>query len=410
MKVSKQVGIMWTLLVVAPLAGCGGAGAEQKDSAAQGPVYVVSTGVSSGDDFFGYLTTVGSLDPGTTFSLDGAIEVDPSWIFSSPGKPYVYAASLLQPTIDRYLITDSGALARDATVSFANLGVQSAYLAASAPIYSDDKSYFVDDAQDQMVIWNPAAMTIIGTIPFGDQPEGALPPQPEGTVVVHDGLIMTAIDWSDSSSDPSLYGSKVRLLGIDPATDTIVQSTTDARITYASPLAQASDGTVYYSPPSFVAAEIQVAPGHGSPSQALSVGPTSAAFDPTFDLDLSALVGGRPAGDFILLDDQTAIVRAWHADLADPVTEANWKDVLWTEAGFLWWRWHVGDAQAIQIPNQSPGALGASVTRIDGKLYVVRTSADSTTSTLDEIDAQGEFTATLSGPGQLIGAGAVRVR
>src|SRR5262249_54811861 len=169
------------------------------------PLYVISTGVSSGNDFIGYLATVPSLDATTTFNLDKAIEVEASWIFAQPGKPYVYAASIFGPTIDRYLAGADGALTKDRSVSFANLGVQSPYLAALAPVYSDTKSYFVDDSQDQMVIWNPNEMTVIGTIPFNDAMDGALPPQPEGTVIVHDGLLMTAIDWSDSSTDSSLH-------------------------------------------------------------------------------------------------------------------------------------------------------------------------------------------------------------
>jgi hypothetical protein len=201
----------------------------------------------------------------------------------------------------------------------------------------------------------------------------------------------------------------VRLLAIDPATDTIVKSTDDDRLTYASPQARTSDGTEYFSPASLIAA-YSLVPGHGSPSRALRVGPGSRAFEPGFALDLSALVGGRPAGDFTLIDDQTAILRAWHADLADPVTVENWEDVLWAQAGFKWWRWHVGDAQAVEIPNQSPGTLGAAVMRIDGQVYVLRTNEDSTTSTLDRIDAQGAFVAGLSGPGQFIGNGVIRIR
>lgn len=46
--------------------------------------------------------------------------------------------------------------------------------------------------------------------------------------------------------------------------------------------------------------------------------------------------------------------------------------MLWQEAGFLWWRWHIGDAQAVQIANQEPGSLGATVFKIDDKTYSTR--------------------------------------
>jgi hypothetical protein len=395
--------------LVAVCAGCGGDAAKM-EGPGTGPLYVISAGVATEDDFIGYLATVKSVDETSTFTLDAAKEIEASWIFSKEGQPYVYAASLFSPTITRFVVKDDGTLDQDKTVSFADYGVQVAYMAALAPIYSDEKSYFVDDAQDQLVIWNPKEMKAIGTIPFGDMPEGALPPAPEGSVFVHDGLIMTAIDWSDWMEDSSAYGSHVRLIAIDPATDKVVSVKDDDRITYAGLQGTGSDGAVYYSPASLISAYTLIGAGHGSPSRALRVPKGSRAFDPTFTLDLSALVGGRPAGDFTWIDGSTALIRAWHAELADPVTPATWQDVLWAQAGFKWWRWHAGDAQAVEIPGQQPGTLGASVIKVDGKLYVVRTNEDSKTSTLDRIEADGAFHPTLTGPGQFIGSGVLRIR
>ncbi len=391
-------------------AGCSDSDDGPKESSAAGDAwYVVSTGVSVGDEFVGYLASVPSLDAETNLDLDNAIEIEPSWIFSKQGQPHVYAASLLSPTIIRYSVSDEGKMVPDKTVSFANFGLQSAYLAAGAPIYSDEKSYFVDDLQDQIVIWNPKRMETIGTIPLDDGMDGKLPPAAEGTIVIHDGLILTVIYWLDPNDDPSLYGSHVRLIAIDPKTDEIVSSTDDTRLTHAAPLGRATDGSLFYSPGSFISAEAVVGEGHGSPSRLLRVGPQESTFDADFDLDLSALVGGRPAGDYTLLNDDTALIRAWHGDLADTITDENWKDVLWSQAGFMWWRWHVGDAEAVQIPDQTPAALGSSVFSLDGKTYVLRTSADSASTTLDEIDDQGGFRPALTGPGQFIG-NVIRVR
>ncbi|HEY0464148.1 MAG TPA: hypothetical protein VGC79_08070 [Polyangiaceae bacterium] len=393
------------------LSGCGADDSPKADrNGASGASYAVCTGVLVGENFISYLTTVPSLEAGSRFNLDHALEIDPSWIFGQQGRPSVYVASMLVPTIDRYDLNADGSLTKGDTVSFANYGLQSAYLAAAAPIYSDDKSYFIDDLQDQVVIWNPRLMRTIGTIPLGNRNEGKLPPAAEGTIVMHDGLILTVTHWSDPNEDPSVYGSHVRLVAIDPKTDQIVRSTDDARLTYAVPQGRASDGSIYYSPNSFISSETEVGPGHGSPSHLLRVAPNAAEFDAEYELDLSALVGGRPAGDFTLLDDQTALIRAWHPELVDPVTPETWKDVLWTEAGFLWWRWRVGDAEAVQVPNQNPGALGTAVFSLDGKTYVVRTSSDSTSTSLDEVDVAGEFQPALTGPGQLMGNGIVRLR
>ncbi len=409
-RIINKTGALLGGLALSLLSGCGSDAGTPSQGNGTEARYAVSTGVLVGDEFVGYLATVPSLDQTTTFNLDNAIEIEPSWIFGQEGKPYVYAASLFSPTIVRYSLSADGTLAEDDKVSFANFGLHGADQAASAPIYSEDKSYFVDPEQDQVVIWNPRLMQAIGTIALNDSNEGPLPPAPEGSIIIHNGMILTVIHWSDRNEDPSVYGSHVRLIVIDPKTDKVVSSTDDDRLSYAAPQGRASDGSLFYSPASFIASETEAGPGHGSPSRVLRLGPKATTFDDDFELDLSSLVGGRPAGDYTLLDDQTALIRAWHPELADPVTSDNWKDVLWTQAGFLWWRWHIGDAQAVQIPDQSPGALGSAVFGLDGKTYVMRTAEDSASTTLDQIDADGGFRPTLTGPGQFIGNSLVRVR
>lgn len=390
-------------------AGQGGEGTET-DGGQDGPLYVVSTGVDTGDDFVGYLALVDSLDRSADFDLRNALEIEASWIFSRPGAPSVYAASLISPTIRRYDLNEDGLLELADTVSFANYGLQSAYLAASAPIYSDEKSYFIDDVQDQVIIWSPGEMKVLGTIPLGDELEGTLPPAPEGTIVLHDGLLFTEVNWSDWMADSSTYGTHTRLHVIDPETDSLLDTIDDERLNYASPLSATSDGTLYYSPVSLISAYREIGPERGAPSRALRIEPSEHSFDPDYELDLSALVGGRPAGDLIWLDDETAVLRVWHAELADDVTAENWQEVLWAQAGFLWWRWHVGDEEAVQIPNQEPGTLAASLVHLDGKTYVIRTAADSKSSTLDEITKDGSLRSGLTGPGQFIGNAVVRLR
>ena len=262
----KHVGYS-AILMLSLITGCSSDDSKAKGEDDGGARYAVSTGVLAGDEFIGYITTVPSLEAGTSVNLDNALEIEPSWLFSQPGEPYVYAASIFSPTIVRYALGKDGTLAEDEVVSFANLGLQSAYLAAAAPVYSGEKSYFVDDLQDQIVIWNPKRMEVIGTIPLDDGNDGDLPPAAEGTIVEHHGRLLTVIHWSDNESDMSLYGSHVRLVAIDPETDTIVDATDEERLSHAAPLGRGTDGSLYYSPGSFIAALTEVAPGHGSPSR-----------------------------------------------------------------------------------------------------------------------------------------------
>ncbi|HTV17459.1 MAG TPA: hypothetical protein VMG12_02275 [Polyangiaceae bacterium] len=374
------------------------------------PLYVVSTGIISGDDFLGYLATVPSLDAGTTFDLDRAVEVGAgAWIFSRPGDDSVFVASLLDATIVRWQVLGDARFERRETLDFGGVGLSTAYLAASAPIFSAEKSYFVDEDQDQVVIWNPARMELIGTIALGDENQGTLRPIPEGALLVQGDELLVTVGWRDPD-DTSVYGDHVRLVRIDTTTDQIAGATTETRNSHEAFSAKASDGTSYFSPYSLYAAYTQIGAGHGAPSVALRIQPPATSFDASYELDLSALVGGRPAGDFTLLDDQTALIRAWHPELVDPVDPASWQDVLWNQAGFWWWRWHIGDAAATRIENQEPGALGASVFAMDDKIYSTRYAADLSSTTLVEITPDGEFLPAMQGPGQFVGNGVLRIR
>jgi hypothetical protein len=295
------------------------------------------------------------------------------------------------------------------TLSLASLGITSAYLAASAPIFTADKSYFIDDEQDQVVIWSPSRMELLGSIQLGDPPEGALRPYPEGAIVVHEDQLVITVYWRDPE-DTTSYGDHVRVVTIDTRTDTIVDSSVETRVTHAAFNAQSSDGTAFFTPYSLYAAYREIGEGHGAPSLALRIEPGEDTFDAGYALDMSALVGGRPAGDFTLLDDETALLRVWHPEIVDPVDPAEWQDVLWGEAGFLWWRWRIGDSEAVQIDNQEPGALGATVFKIDGKTYSTRYAADQSSTALVEITPAGEFLPSIEGTGLIVGGGVIRVR
>lgn len=399
-----------------PSGDTGGAPAAQEEGGAGGdatepvtPLYVVSTGLISGDDFLGYLAPIHSLEGGMTFDLANAVEIGyGAWIFNRPGDASIYVASLAEPTIVRWEVEGDGDFSERETLDFSNLGIGSAYLAASAPIFSASKSYFADDEQDQIIVWSPESMELLDTIALGDADEGNLRPIPEGTMLIRDDKLVVTVGWRDVD-DTTLYGDHVRVVTIDTETDEIVDSQIEDRSVHAALNTMASDGTAYYSPYSLYAAYTQIGGNHGAPSLVMRILPGETSFDSDFLLDLSQLVGGRPAGDYTLLDDETALIRAWHPEIVDTVDPQDWQAVLWNEAGFKWWRWHVGDDEATEIANQDPGAQGATVFKIDGKTYTTRYAEDLESTDLVEITPAGEFLPAITAPGLIVGGGVIRV-
>jgi len=412
MKKTKLTRSLTAAAAVAALStGCGAdADPEVPAGNPDEPLYVVSTGVISGDEFLGYLATTRSLEAGSTYDLDHAAELDTgSFVFGRPGSSSVYVASLGAPTIVRWDVRGEGDFVQQETLSFANLGIQGAFLAASAPIFSKQKSYFVDDEQDRVIVWNPERMELIGTIELGDEAEGSLLPIPDGTIVVRGNCLVVTVGWRDVD-DTTVYADRVRTITIDTRTDEVVDKTDDFRATHAVASGSTSDGTTYFSPYSLYAAYGEGGDGHGAPSVALELAPSGTTFDADYALDLSALVGGRHAGDLVFLDDETALVRAWHPELVDPVDATNWRDVVRGQAGFMWWRWHVGDAEAVEIENQEPGTLGSAIFKVDGRTYSIRYAESQAATALVEITPDGEFVPALEGPGLIVGSGVLRVR
>jgi hypothetical protein len=406
----------------APASGVGGsAGGDDAPGGAAGtssetppveasPLYVVSTTVFAADIGKGYLVPIDALTPNTTFDLTNAIEVaDNTGAASRPGTPYLYVGSSEEPTITRWELGDDGKLSKGPSVSFANLGLSSASVSSDL-FLSDEKAYMPDDDNHQVVIWNPSTMQVIGAIPLETETEGAL--LPWMWVSVRPDRVLVSVSWEgDFSDDWSVFGDHVSVISIDPATDAIVDRVDDPRCNYLFWGSKTSDGTAYYSPFSYYTPIRSMLGGDlGPASCALRIPAGGNAFEDGYQIDLGALVGGRPAGNLFFVSDDVALIRAWHSDIVTPISEdrANWVDVI-NEAGFMWWRWQVGSTSAVQIPDQEPGASEITgAYRVDGRTFLPRVSADYTSTTLDEVDENGEFHPILSGPGNIWGLSRVR--
>jgi len=388
-------------VIDAPPAGAGGSNEPAPNT---DPLYVVSTTVFSGEEAQGYLVPVTSLEPGTTFDLNNAIEAPDNTIAARPGEPYLYVGSSETPTITRWDLQGNGSFVEGPSLSLANLGLSRASVSLDL-MYSAEKAYIPDDDNHQVVIWNPKTMEIITTLDLGVASEGAL--LPWMWISVRPDVVLVTVSWEgDFENDWSAFGDHVTVIAIDPVTDTIMSTTTDPRCNYLFWGSQTSDGTAYYSPFSYYTPiRSMLGDDRGVESCALRVPAGGKTFEDGYELDLSSLVGGRPAGNLFLVSDDVALIRVWHSELVAPLREdkSNWEDVI-GEAGFLWWRWQLDSPSAEQIPDQQPGASEITgAYRVDNRNFLPRVSADYSSTTLDEVNANGEFVPVLTGPGNIWG-------
>lgn len=366
---------------------CGSDPTPAPSVADSGPLYVTATRVFSADSSSGYLTTFSSLDAGTEVDLSQGVELDDAWVFGK-ADPYFYTATIFSPTIKRWEVSAKGELIEGPTLSFANQGVGGTYIAASTPLYAKDKSYFVDSASMQVVIWNPADMSLIGTIPLElDAPEGL---SPTLDLSISKGRILVSAFWSDDNSGNTKYGTSTRIVVIDPKTDTVIANSEETRCETLSPGGSTSDGTTYFTPWDYHSVVRSVfGEGYGSRSCALRVVPPGTSYDQGFDVDLSSLVGGRPAGTVRVTGDDQALIHVWNQELARATPE-NWEDTRFLPA-YTWYRWQLGEQTAEELPNQEPSGEGGDWETIDGKSYLLSPNSEYDETTLVELNADGAF-------------------
>jgi hypothetical protein len=394
------------------LLACSDAGDAPGDEVPEtGPLYIGTTRVFTADASQGYMYRFSSLDAESSIDLARAVELEDAWVFGD-AKPYFYTATIFSPTITQWSLDERGDFVQHERVSFANEGVTGTYSAAFTPVFSEEKSYFVDSGSAQVVVWNPKDMTFTKTIAIDvDLPEdhpGPADLTPTLELSVQEDRILVNVFWNSSSSGWAQMGVFARLVVIDPSTDEVVEQTDDSRCQALSPVGTTSRGTTYYTPWDYHAAARQVfGDGFGSASCALRVGSRDSTFDESFLVDLSEVVGGRPAGSAVLVDDETMLLHVWHEELSTATPE-NWtEDGRWQSA-YQWYRWKVGEERAELLPAQEPSGEGGTWTKLDGRLFSYAANSEYSETTLVELNEDGTTSPRVRVPGW--SAAAIRAR
>jgi hypothetical protein len=385
-------------------AGSAGAGAPSSE----GTLYALGVRFVTADTTVGYIVTVPSLEAGTRWSLDRAIEVgQDAWLSGTEGAGEVFLVSSRDPSVSRWRLGADGALQLDEELTFANLGLaRSREARGRTAIDVGDKAYFMS-SDGQLVIWSPRDMIILGTIPW------ALPENLEAEGIFggdDERALMTANFYRKDAADDTIYQDEVHLVEIDPRTDQIISDVAEPRCTNLSSISRSPNGTTYHSPRAPVASfRATLGEGHGPTHCSLRIMPSSHGYDPGFDVDLAALVGGRPAGGLFALNDEVAFIRVWHEELAPPLApdRSNYEDLMFASA-YQWWRWPIGSSAAEPVEGQPPTTGQWDPFLVEGRTLAPVVAADFSSTELIELFPDGSLRPLISGPGTLLGV--VRIR
>jgi hypothetical protein len=344
------------------------------------PLYVVGARVQTDDDQILYINTTTSLDEGV-LSLEGALEYPGGGGgLVGPYKQGVfYLGSQAEPIVDKWRVTESGGFEKLGTVSFANLGLTNAFLATYRGVFpSEDRAYFVQDTD--LIVWDPDAMQIVEAIPLPHAQytgEGTFERDVAIGWEASGGRMLITIVYR-SPEDANRY-APLTYYSFDFASQTFSEPIEEQRAGFLLPFGlQGADGTRYYSPnASRVLPSLVFGEGYGTPGSMLRIVPPHAAFDEGYAVDLSALVGGRPAGDFTPVSSDFGFIAVWHAELVPELTPENYAELRNQVPGYRYWTWRIGDAQAQDNVEQEPSRIaygGEEV--VDGKVYSRVTNAD----------------------------------
>ncbi|HTV23307.1 MAG TPA: hypothetical protein VMG12_31680, partial [Polyangiaceae bacterium] len=382
--------------------------------------YVVAVDVLTDDSRTGYVTSVPSLDAGTVANLDSAIEFTGGVnIFGRPERGTFYAAPFEEPVIEKWSVGADGRFERSDRVSFTNLGVASASNVAYTPLYSDTKSYFT--SATDLVIWNPTAMTLVEVRPVPEEylqygAEGPFAVYSVEVLLVRDDLVQLAVIFMDPD-EWGHWGEHMKVINFDPRTDTFMGAVDETRCEWVAARGRkTSDGKTYFSTdPSFEFLARAYGDEYGTRSCGLRVVDPGQSFDAGFDVNLSELVGGRPAGLVTPVSDDLAYISVYHTELLGTDITAETYDSIWASdapRAFRLWTWHIGDPVANDDVEQEPSAYGiggeAQIV-VDDRVFSVDISPDFASWRLLELKPDGTLSPALSGPNRAA-LGVVRVR
>ncbi|HTV21114.1 MAG TPA: hypothetical protein VMG12_20655, partial [Polyangiaceae bacterium] len=294
-----------------------------------------------------------------------------------------------EPIITRYAIDADGRLVPGAQLSFANEGVVFLY-AGSVSFVSASKAYYFDLDQLQAIAFNPTAMTITGRVSLaGAEREGYF--TSFGVPVVRpDGIYFPAQWYVDPDWDRVPQGSL--LVRLDPDTDEVTM-TSDRRCTSLLQSLTTEAGDTYWFSDMFnTFARVARGPENGFPECALRLRAGEQTFDPDWQLDTSARMGGVASVAVVQAGDTEMWLRGILPDAIEALPDgASYEDFDSAQA----WQWYrvdvAGDAPAVRDEQRPLGSMSAVGFHVDGRTFTSLDNEDYSESTLLELRPDGFF-------------------
>jgi hypothetical protein len=379
------VGLAATCLALLGVA-CGGCeDTVNVEGPGPGPLYLVQTRTFTPESTTGILIPTPSLDEPLDYSRS-LEQAGGGVLYASPGIGAFLIGSGEEPTIRRYEVDAEGQLLPGATLSFANEGVIYLY-AGSVLFVNERKAYYLDLDQLQVIAFDPAEMVITNTVSLAGAAREGFFTSFSTAVVRPDGIYFTGQWYTDPDWDRVPSGSM--LVRLDTTTDEVTM-TSDERCTSMLASLTSDSGDVYWFSDMFNAfARHTRGAGNGFPDCALRLRAGETTFDPDWQLDVGARVGGAPAVATLQGNDTRMWMRVLDTSIAALTPTSEYGDFDTAQA----WQWYLldvaSDAPAVRNDQRPLSSLGALGTNVDGRSFTTIENADYSESILLELTPDG---------------------
>jgi len=400
-----RVGLASSLaLSLALFAGCDENDRAGPDWLGDGPAYVVSTRVFTPgtNERTSYFHLVNSLEQGTT--------VDPAHALEIPGSARTFALEAIDwfaigdgesPTITQYTLGAEG-LEAGASISLQPQGVKGLW--DTLYYVSPTKVYYPDRDNHQLVIINPTAMTVTGTIPLPTTARTGFLALYGYKSITRDGKLLFPVGWFDWTNDIVL--DETGLVVIDTNTDTVSRVDVDTRCAGITTPVTLASGDTYFLTSALGAATYQMDRLDVAPC-ALRVLADADAFDATYAKPLGELVDGALAGEPVPAGGNAIFFRVFDEEEAtiDP------QGFSWDITGqtvWHWVRWDVAETTTTAVTWLQPSTADVVWFEADGAAYGTETDSSYSFSRFIELTAASGPEVRMSVPGFLQGLARLR--
>jgi hypothetical protein len=372
------------------------------------PLYAISSSVFSDEGNTSYVALLPSLARATTIDYARVLEVGSASSIFGPDQGSFFAVGLDEaPTVTKYEISaDAGFVERE-TLDFSRYGLTYMWRDPGlVPFLSAQKAYVIDNRELLVVIWNPAAMEIIGSFSLAEVEDPDYPLtrfELDPTFRGDELVVLVSHSTEDDRGAP--YST---VMTIDIVSDRLTSVVHEERCGGLWDSVKDSKGDIYFASGTWDAAQNRV---FGSDVQAppciVRMKAGESGFDPDYFVD-SASIGGYAAGGLVSGGGDTAYIKVLD-EAALPPIDAEDFDAVWGGEVWRWWRFELGSSEpATPVSSLPLSNGGGGELMVEGKTYVRNATADFASTTLLDMSAEGEPAAGLTLRGYPYGI--VRVR